>query len=178
MTGDHAGDGGEVPQEERDDRPELDVDTAFAAIIAHLRDEPAGGVGRWPAAEDLADGDDGTAGTAPEPDDGPEPVREAVLSGPSANLFTAGSSREVVADDEGYVPPEPPPFPRGDLVSRLAWAGVIGGPLFLLLAAIVWQTLPKMLLLAALAAFVGGFVSLVARMPSEAPDEPDDGAVV
>ncbi|WP_088314963.1 hypothetical protein [Kineosporia sp. R_H_3] len=178
MTGDHAGDGGEVPQEERDDRPELDVDTAFAAIIAHLRDEPAGGVGRWPAAEDLADGDDGTAGTAPEPDDGPEPVREAVLSGPSANLFTAGSSCEVVADDEGYVPPEPPPFPRGDLVSRLAWAGVIGGPLFLLLAAIVWQTLPKMLLLAALAAFVGGFVSLVARMPSEAPDEPDDGAVV
>jgi hypothetical protein len=84
----------------------------------------------------------------------------------------------VLEDDEGYVPPEPPPLPRGDLASRAAWAGVLGGPLFLLIAAIVWQSLPKMLLLAALAAFVGGFVTLVARMPSESPDEPDDGAVV
>ena len=175
MTGDHAGDGGEVPQGERDDRPELDVDTAFAAIIAHLREEPTGGVGRWPAVEDLADGDDGRV--PQDLEDDPAPVGEVTFAGTSgAGLATPRG--EVLADDEGYVPPEPPPFPRGDVVSRLAWAGVLGGPLFLLLAAIVWQELPKTLLLLALAAFVGGFVTLVARMPSESPDEPDDGAVV
>ncbi len=105
----------------------------------------------------------------------PEPTHQVVAAGPSAGFGTPG---EVIADDEGYVPPEPPPLPRGDLVSRLAWAGVLGGPLFLLLAAIVWRELPKALLLAALAAFVGGFVTLVARMPGATPDEPDDGAVV
>lgn len=173
MTGDHDRDGGETPQGERDDRPELDVDTAFAAIVASLREQPSGEVGRWPAAEDLDD-EDGDRDR--EPAEEPEPAGRYVgVVGPLAGPFGHG---EVIADDEGYVPPEPPPLPRGDLVSRLAWAGVLGGPLFLLLAAIVWQELPKMLLLAALAAFVGGFVTLVARMPAESPDEPDDGAVV
>lgn len=81
-------------------------------------------------------------------------------------------------ETEGYVPPIPPPLPRGDVVSRLAWGGVLGGPTFLLLAAMAWQTLPSILLLLALLAFIGGFVTLVARMPSERPDDPDDGAVV
>ena len=76
------------------------------------------------------------------------------------------------------MPPDPGPIPRGDLVSRLAWAGVIGGPLFLLIATLARQDLPRTLLLAALAAFVGGFVALVARMPTDQPDDPDDGAVV
>ena len=64
------------------------------------------------------------------------------------------------------------------MVSRLAWSAVIGGPLFLLLAALAWRNLPSSLLLLALAAFVGGFITLVARMPQEPPDDPDDGAVV
>jgi hypothetical protein len=176
VTGDHDREGGEVPQGERDDRPELDIDTRFAAIVAGLRDETPGGVGRWPAAEDLADGADGSGDHDPFDDD-PTDGHRVVLTGPPAS----GSDLpgEGVDDDEGgYVPPEPPPLPRGDLVSRLAWAGVLGGPLFLLVAAIVWQGLPKSLLLAALAAFVGGFVTLVARMPGDGPDDPDDGAVV
>jgi hypothetical protein len=179
VTGDHDRDGGEVPQGERDDRPELDIDTQFAAIIAGLREQTPGGVGRWPAAEDLSDPD---AGPGDEPSDEesfdePADARRVVLTGP----LPGGSAvpGEVIADDDGgYVPPDPPPLPRGDLVSRLAWAGVLGGPLFLLVAAIVWQELPKGLLLAALAAFVGGFATLVARMPGDGPDDRDDGAVV
>jgi hypothetical protein len=49
---------------------------------------------------------------------------------------------------------------------------------FLLLAALLWRTLPAMLLVAALLAFVIGFVVLVARMPPDHPDHHDDGAVV
>jgi hypothetical protein len=80
--------------------------------------------------------------------------------------------------DEGFVPPEPPPLPRGDLVGRLAWAGVLLGPAFLLLSALVWDDAGPLPLALATLAFVGGFITLVARMPARRDDEDDDGAVV
>jgi len=79
--------------------------------------------------------------------------------------------------DEGYEPPEPPPL-GGDLVSRMSWAAVLGGPLFLVFAVLFWQNLPHLLMLAALAAFVGGFIALVARMPRDRDDDDNDGAVL
>ncbi|HET9657833.1 MAG TPA: hypothetical protein VFP72_20945, partial [Kineosporiaceae bacterium] len=95
---------------------------------------------------------------------------------------TAGPTRSGdehrSGDEDGYVPPEPPPIGRGDFITTFAWVCVLGGPSFLLVAAVVWRDLPGWLLLAALAAFVGGFVLLVARLPGEPPDDPDDGAVV
>lgn len=81
-------------------------------------------------------------------------------------------------DEAGFVPPEPPPLPRGDLVSRLAWAGVLGSPLFFLLCALVWRDVPRGLVVVAILAFVGGFVTLVARLPSARDDGWDDGAVL
>jgi Flp pilus assembly protein TadB len=69
-------------------------------------------------------------------------------------------------------------LPRGDFLTTLAWVGVFGGPLLLLVAAVAWHGMPAELILAGVAAFIGGFVLLVARMPSEHPDDPDDGAVV
>jgi hypothetical protein len=80
-------------------------------------------------------------------------------------------------DAEGFVPPDPP-MPRSDLIIRLAWAGVIGGPLGLLIAALGWGSVSSLLVMVSAAAFVAGFVVLVARMPTERPDDPDDGAVV
>lgn len=80
--------------------------------------------------------------------------------------------------DEHFEPPEPGPIPRGDLVSRLAWAGVLGGPAVLLVAAVVQGALPSVMVVAALLAFVGGFITLVARMPADRGDDGDDGAVV
>ena len=43
------------------------------------------------------------------------------------------------ADDphDHFVPPEPPRGPRLDWISRLAWLGLIGGPLLLILAAVL-----------------------------------------
>jgi hypothetical protein len=76
------------------------------------------------------------------------------------------------------VPPEPPPLPRGDLVGRLAWAGVLFGPAFLLLTAFLWDDAGPLPLALGTLAFVGGFVTLVARMPARRDDSDDDGAVV
>ena len=173
MTGDPDRDGGgDAPQaNDKDDRPELDVETAFAALVAQFSAPPAPDVGGtphpWPAAEDLTDADTRTISLDPRPTITPV-VQPAAVIEPAypAEL------------DEHFVPPEPPPLPRGDTISRLAWAGVIGGPLVLLIAALFGGDLPAALLLAALAAFIGGFVTLVARMPGESPDDPDHGAVV
>jgi hypothetical protein len=55
---------------------------------------------------------------------------------------------------------------------------VIGGPTVLLIAAFLGGRLPSYLVVGALLAFVAGFVTLVARMPGERPEGPDDGAVV
>ncbi len=52
-------------------------------------------------------------------------------SGPTADRPTA---RE---DEEHFVPPEPPPVPRGTPARRLAWAGLFLPPL-LMLAAVVF----------------------------------------
>jgi hypothetical protein len=81
-------------------------------------------------------------------------------------------------DRERFVPPEAPPITSTDLVSRLAWLGVLGGPLFLLVAALVSNALPAVVVLLALAAFIGGFVTLVVRLPRDRGDDGDDGAVV
>jgi hypothetical protein len=173
------------PTGEHEDRPEIDVDALFAAIVADFaRPAPRGG-GPWPASEDLDDeppADGGASGPAPG-DGGEAPARRIVLpSGPppapDRDVVEGVVDDEDDEDDDGFVPPEPGPFPRGDRLSRAAWTAVIGGPLFLLVAALTWRTLPSVLLLLALVAFVGGFVTLVARMPAEPPDDPDDGAVV
>jgi len=176
---DPEGPGDAAPKGEHEDRPGLDIDTLFAAIVADFSSPSAPG-GPWPASENLDDD--------PPPDVEPHAVRRIVLPiepppvRPGAHRAPADPAglgdEEDELDDEGFVPPEPPPFPKGDLLSRVAWAAVVGGPLFLLIAALTWQELPSVLLLLALVAFVGGFVTLVARMPADPPDDPDDGAVV
>ena len=197
MTGDGDRDGpgdavpGDAAPGEREDPPELDVDAAFAAIIAGFAEPVPTGTGPWPAAEDV---EPDTA--TPDPDTDatvfPDPARtRPTARAPRHRLPEGspdagdgetgqGSARQPGEDDEErFVPPEPPPITSTDLASRLAWLGVLGGPLVLLLAALTWSHLPTLVVLAALAAFVGGFITLVARLPRDRDDNgPDDGAVV
>jgi hypothetical protein len=91
-------------------------------------------------------------------------------------LDPAEDSEDV--DDDRFIPPDPPPLPRGDFFTTFAWVCLLGGPLFLLFAALAWRDIPGELILAGVVAFIGGFVTLVARMPHDRPDDPDDGAVV
>lgn len=163
--------------------PELDVDAAFAAIVAGWSTPGAGPVGRWPASEDVdVDAEQRQAREARARDREARRVEESRPQlRPDPRLIVPGEPVQELdepQESERYVPPEPPPLPRGDLVSRLAWAGVLGGPVLLLLATVFWTAMPQWMLLCSLAAFVGGFVTLVSRMPSRPPDDPDDGAVV
>jgi hypothetical protein len=83
-------------------------------------------------------------------------------------------------DDEGYVPPCVPPQPRLDPVARGAWTALFGGPGYLFIATTLGWAVPKWAQLAAIIAFVAGFVILISRLgdgPSRR-DGPDQGAVV
>ena len=55
------------------------------------------------------------------------------------------------------MPASSPPLPRGDRVSRLAWAGVLGAPVFLVLAVALGWRLPSWVTVLAVGALVGGF---------------------
>jgi hypothetical protein len=84
------------------------------------------------------------------------------------------------AADERYIPPQVPPLPKLDPVARGAWAALFGGPGYLFLATTLGWQVPGWAELAAIVAFVAGFVILISRLgdgPSRR-DGPDHGAVV
>ena len=68
--------------------------------------------------------------------------------------------------------------PAGTPARRLAWAGLFGPPLLMMLAVVLGWTYPPWFLMLLVAAFVGGFVFLVATMPRDRGEDGDDGAVV
>jgi hypothetical protein len=182
--GDREGPGDAAPGE-REDRPDLDVDAAFAAIVADFGRPLPFGVGPWPAAEDV-EPDSPPAAGSDTTTVFPDPARlRPTARGPRHRLPDGSpdgadpDSSSVEDPEDRFVPPEPPPITSTDLGSRLAWLGVLGGPLLLLVAALTWSHLPTLLVILALSAFVGGFITLVARLPRERDgDGPDDGAVV
>ncbi len=184
----------------------LDIDATFAAIVANWGDEPAAAWPTpEEAAEARRHYEDEDPDSAPSPGRmrGSEWGNDWEFAGEEPQLAGAGArdggppdeydpdevpeelrgtgprdySPTKEPESHGYEPPEPPPLPRGDLIGRLAWAAVIGSPLIMLMSVLVWRP-PQMVILATLAAFAGGFVTLVARMPNHRDDDGDDGAVV
>ena len=84
-------------------------------------------------------------------------------------------------EDDHFVPPVPPPLPRIDPATKLAWLALFGGPLYLLISTAAGVAISGLSAFLAVAAFVGGFVVLVLRMDSGRPPDSgsdDDGAVV
>ena len=83
-------------------------------------------------------------------------------------------------DDDNFVPPVPPPLPSLDPMAKGAWVALFGGPGYLLLATMVGWAIPGWAAFLAVAAFVGGFATLVIRMGEKPPRDsgPDDGAVI
>ncbi|MFB9377704.1 hypothetical protein ACFFKU_11445 [Kineococcus gynurae] len=118
----------------------------------------------------------------PAPREDALPGRHVRPEGPPAHA-THREDREPRTDrdefdwlDEGFTPAEPAPLPR-DVLGWAAWAAVIGAPLVLLVLALTWHSVPSLLTAAIAAVFVGGFATLVVRLPSSRDDD-DDGAVV
>ena len=96
---------------------------------------------------------------APEPDPGPADVPAAAYD-----------------EAERFVPPPPPPLPRPEPKRAVAWAGLFGAPVLVLIALVLRIDLPSLLDYLLIAWFVGGFGYLVATM-SRTPREPwDDGS--
>jgi hypothetical protein len=82
-------------------------------------------------------------------------------------------------DEDGrYVPPPPTPLPQLDSVAKGAWAALLGGPGYLLLATLAGWQIAGWAALVAIIAFVAGFATLVLRMSDRPRDDDDDGAVV
>ncbi|MFI5731425.1 hypothetical protein ACIA49_14980 [Kribbella sp. NPDC051587] len=126
-------------------------------------------VPRWPVSEDVDEKYepliDVPAGliVGDEPEDEPE----------------ARPKRPADDPHDHFVPPEPPRGPKLDWPSRLAWLGALGGPILLILAAVL-DFGDRRITAVAVAGFIGGFLTLVIRMKDRPAqdDTPDDGAVV
>jgi hypothetical protein len=180
-----------------DDDPNDDL--AWEQIVAGF-DRPLDTVGTWPANEDvgpedvLVDERDAAAQQATdERDDDTAPRlrwgsrRDRAPSDDEDFLAVTMPARDDDHEErpdpldevERFVPPTPPPLPRLETHQKLAWAGLIGGPLLLLAAALFSLPLPGWVIVFAVLAFIGGFVTLIATMDSDGDDwDPDNGAVV
>lgn len=199
-----AGDG-EAEQERA-----IDEDAAWAAIVAGYGEEPPDPPGAKPfkSIEDLALLDDqrnvlgpkdGTAGdqadkgsgkTPPKPPE-KKPLGSSVVFAPGVagpRDYELPESKDDGIDvpddgDEGhFVPPEPPPLPEADVTAKFAWLSVIGGPVLMLVAVLLRWEMTWWLTTLCVGGFLGGFATLVARMPHDDDDDtygdPGRGAVV
>ncbi|MGH8970455.1 MAG: hypothetical protein ACRDV1_10955 [Actinomycetes bacterium] len=162
---------------------EVREELAWAGIVAGFDSPSADEVPRWPADEDV-DPEEPGQGRVVRPAETTLGFEELRAYGEAAGVREGDgdAAEQAPRDDPGdhYVPPPPPPVPMPDTVGRFAWAGVVGGPLFLLLASVFGLDISGWPGFLALAAFMGGFVTLVARMNDRPPagSGDDDGAVV
>jgi hypothetical protein len=137
----------------------------------------------WPARENLADD--------PAPDGDPAPPRD--LPGPlpagavqpydrARVIRHAGDPRSYTPPDETDEPyvPAPLPPPRSlDPVAKGAWVAVVAGPGYLLLASLIMHWIISATdAFIAVAAFIGGFVTLVIKLGDHPRDDDDNGAVL
>ncbi|WP_369053592.1 hypothetical protein [Kineococcus terrestris] len=235
-----------MPTNRDDGSGPLDVDAAFAEIVAHWGDEDAGHGARadaapdadpaaGPAAARAAGGEGAPARPGTPAEEGDQPraaggevpgaLRDSAPGAPDAGARETAAERgartvrparplppapredvpgaavpgrapggaaeeprgrrerdrEPLELGDGlsdrFVPAEPAPLPR-DLVGWAAWAAVVGAPLFLLVVALTSRGVPALVTVLTALVFVGGFATLVVRLPRSRDDDEDDGAVV
>ncbi|MFF8611376.1 hypothetical protein [Streptomyces sp. NPDC015350] len=179
--------------------PGLDEDAAWQAIIAGYGEEPPDPPGAKPfrSVEDLAlledegrsevlDPDKGLGKKSPKPPE--RPLGSSVVFAPGVGVggprdYEVAEPKDDDLDesDEGhFVPPEPPPLPEADVTAKFAWLAVVGGPVLMLVAILLQWEMTWWLTTICVGGFLGGFVTLVARMENddEEDDDPGRGAVV
>lgn len=170
--------------------PAVAEEAAWEEIVASLRRPGAEGPVPWPDAENLALPRTATPKTDPSTGaaGGPAAISDPVgPAGPVAPTLPGDdggptATPEPADDDvdEHFVPPPPPPVPVPTGPSAYAVAALVGGALVLLVSTLAGDTASPALLVLAIAAIVGGFVTLVAGMREGPPTDsgPDDGAVL
>ncbi|WP_228919600.1 hypothetical protein [Streptomyces sp. DH20] len=170
----------------------FDEAAAWEAIVAGYGEEPPDPPGAKPfkSVEDLAlleseTNDEDGAGTKAPPRKAEEEPPARPLGGSVAFAPGVGPRDYSVAEpaeedlgesDEGhFVPPEPPPLPEADVISRFAWLGVLGAPVLLLLAILLGWEMTWWLTTLCIGGFLGGAVTLVMRMRTDDEDDEDPG---
>jgi hypothetical protein len=130
---------------------------------------------------DSTDPPDGTNGTGTDGANGPgrpRPDRPRIIRRAGPGRPDQVAEQPDDDEDDRYVPPPPEPLPPLDPVAKGAWAGVLGGPAYLLIGRLADWQVPDWAALVAIVAFVAGFATLVVRMGDHPRDDDDDGAVV
>lgn len=143
-------------------RDERDDDAAWQAIVANYGErvelDASEGTDPWPARTPSDDSwDDGT--------DQPDGLADDDELDDLDRL-----------DDEGFVPPPAPPVPVPGPDRMIAWTGVLGSPVVLLVLLAFRVAVPAWLACVLVGGFVLGFCYLVMRMPGSPRDPWDDGA--
>lgn len=142
-----------------------DVDSAWNQLVHDLQESTIP-----PESIDAADTDSDPPGSGLSA----RLVRSSQAPGPRD--FSLPDSDELLEPEDGFIPPEPPPLPRPNHpADKWGWGAIIGGPLLLIGA--TTTGLPTWIGGVGVAAFLAGFVTLVARMRDDR-DSGDDGAVV
>ncbi len=179
------------------EHPELiddNDDLAWARLVAGFDAPLESAVAPWPVAEDLGvdeaprDERDERKDAADAPTSAPGDSRPRARwgsrpgeGGSDDEDFLLSTSRARPPDEEDrFVPDPPPPLPKLAPYKQVAWLGLIGGPLLLVIVVLSNLALPTWASVLAVVGFVGGFVTLVVTMDDNAHDGsgPDDGAVV
>jgi hypothetical protein len=145
-----------------------DDDQVWAELVESFHASAENETRQWPAAENVD----------PEVPNASDDKQDE--SGTPAGPHTAGemAGASVQDTDEHFVPPPPPPLPSTDLITRAAWASVLGVPILLTLVVLLRISVSGWIAALCAGAFIGGFVVLVARLRGHDPYDPDDGAVV
>jgi hypothetical protein len=152
----------------------FDEDAAWRGIVENFGE-------RAPLGEGAAAGTPAEPGPSPAGPVGTNRFDRSYLDSLDAPTPGPRDAASASWSDEGhFVPPEPPPVPGTTPARRLAWFGLFGAPTLMLLAVIGGWSYPTWFSMVLVAAFVGGFVFLVATMERRGGDGwgGDDGAVV
>jgi hypothetical protein len=137
-----------------------------------------------PAADQVSSTPDQPPGPRPGVRPWPEPDGSYRPADRTRVVRPAGDPRSYTPpdedDDERYVPAPLPPPAKLDSVSKAALVAVIGGPGYLLIASVFLHwTVSAAAAFVAVAAFIGGFVTLVVKLGDRSRrDDDDDGAVL
>jgi hypothetical protein len=179
-------------------------EAAWRDLVARFErtDDPAVAEAPWPAREDLpsetpegeADGDliadpdlpeaagPGPLGLGPLAPGGLPPFDRARVIRPASDQGATAGPRSYTPSeetDEPYVPVPLPPPAKLDPLAKAAWVGVVGGPAYLLVASLIMHwTISAAEAFVAVAAFIGGFATLVIKLGDHPRDDDDNGAVL
>jgi hypothetical protein len=148
----------------------------------------------WPSSEDVPSTPlAGPAPADPVPADSAEPPVTSDRAGLTSDAYWPADRSRVIRysadprnysppeeEDERYVPVPLPPPAKLDPITKAAWVAVIGGPAYLLVASLFLNlTISPVEAFIAVAAFIGGFVTLVVKLGDRSRrDDDDDGAVL